>query len=70
MIRKEAWPFYITSSGLRLCWELEEPKGPKGAQGEAASVRALSGWVGRKLAPSSALNFATSAAVDTGVTPN
>ena len=30
MIRKEAWPFYRTSSGVRLCWELEEPKGPKG----------------------------------------
>ena len=31
MIRKEAWPFYRTISGVRLCWELEEPKGPKGA---------------------------------------
>ena len=30
MIRKEAWSFYRTSSGVRLCWELEEPKGPKG----------------------------------------
>ena len=30
VIRKEAWPFYRTSSGARLCWELEEPKGPKG----------------------------------------
>ena len=30
MIRKEAWPFYITISGVRLWWELEEPKGPKG----------------------------------------
>ena len=29
MIRKEAWSFYRTSSGVRLCWELEEPKGPK-----------------------------------------
>ena len=29
VIRKEAWSFYRTSSGLRLCWELEEPKGPK-----------------------------------------
>ena len=27
MIRKEAWSFYRTSSGVRLCWELEEPKG-------------------------------------------
>ena len=31
MIRKEAWPFYRTTSGVRLCWELEEPKGPKKA---------------------------------------
>jgi len=29
VIRKEAWPFYRTISGVRLCWELEEPKGPK-----------------------------------------
>ena len=31
VVRKEAWPFYGTSSGVRLCWELEEPKGPKGS---------------------------------------
>jgi len=30
VIRKEAWPFYRTISGVRLCWELEEPKGPNG----------------------------------------
>ena len=30
VIRMEAWPFYRTISGVRLCWELEEPKGPKG----------------------------------------
>ena len=30
VIRKEAWPFYRKMSGVRLCWELEEPKGPKG----------------------------------------
>ena len=29
VIRKEAWSFYRTSSSVRLCWELEEPKGPK-----------------------------------------
>jgi hypothetical protein len=29
VIRKEAWSFYKTSSGVRLCWELEEPKEPK-----------------------------------------
>ena len=32
MIRKEAWSFYRTISGVRLCWELEEPEGPKGKQ--------------------------------------
>jgi hypothetical protein len=30
VIRKEAWPFYRTTSGVRLCWELEEPEVPKG----------------------------------------
>ena len=30
VIRKEAWLFCRTSSGVRLCWELEKPKGPKG----------------------------------------
>ena len=29
VIRKEAWSFYMTIFGVRLCWELEEPKGPK-----------------------------------------
>ena len=24
VIRKEVWPFYRTSSGVRLCWELEK----------------------------------------------
>jgi len=32
VIRKEAGPFYRTSSGVRLCWELEEPHGPKGGR--------------------------------------
>ena len=30
VIRKEAWPFYRTLSGVRLWWELDESKGPKG----------------------------------------
>ena len=30
MISEEAWSFYRTSSGVRLCWELEKPKGPEG----------------------------------------
>ena len=29
VVRKEAWSLYRASSGVRLCWELEEPKGPK-----------------------------------------
>ena len=29
MIRKEAWPFRAKKSGVRLCWDLEEPSGPK-----------------------------------------
>ena len=29
VIRKEAWSFYRTISGVCLCWELEKPKGPK-----------------------------------------
>jgi len=31
---QEAWPFDRTISGVRLCWELEEPKGPKGLKQE------------------------------------
>jgi hypothetical protein len=27
VIQKAAWPFYRTISGVRLCWELEEPVG-------------------------------------------
>ena len=37
--RKEAWPFYRTSSGVRLCWELEEPKGPKERQKGARHIQ-------------------------------
>jgi len=33
VIRKEAWSFYRTSSGVRLYWELEEPKGPSSVRG-------------------------------------
>ena len=31
VIRKEAWLFCRTSPGVRLCWELEEPRRPKKA---------------------------------------
>ena len=37
VIRKEAWPFYRTISAVRLCWEFEEPKGPKGVRHILAS---------------------------------
>ena len=33
VIRKEAWSFYRTISGVRVCWEPEEPKGPEGKVG-------------------------------------
>ena len=32
MIQKEAWSFYRTISGVRLCWELEKPEGSKGVR--------------------------------------
>ena len=38
VIRKEAWPFYRTSSGVHLCWQLEEPKGPKRKGGLGRAV--------------------------------
>ena len=50
--RKEAWPFYIISSGIRLCWALEEPKGPKGPCTPNAGSSARShGASGRQSAP-------------------
>ena len=30
MVRKKAWPFYRTISGVRLRWEIDEPEGLKG----------------------------------------
>jgi len=38
VIRKEAWRFCRTSSSIRLCWELEEPKGPQGPHGAVQPV--------------------------------
>ena len=38
VIRKEALPFYRTLSGVRLCWELEEPKGHKGRGASCSQV--------------------------------
>jgi len=45
VIRKEAWLFCRTSSGVRLCWELEEPKGPKGPKAARREPSALEGWI-------------------------
>ena len=46
VIRKEACFFERTIFGVRLCWELEEPKGPKKAAAAretfAPSVRVMS----------------------------
>ena len=39
VIREESWLFCTTSSGVRLCWELEEPQGPNG-ESEAADAGA------------------------------
>ena len=56
MIRKEAWSFYRTIFGVRLCWELEEHKGPKGMH----DTRALffpQKYVGVESGPFSSLTF-------------
>ena len=42
VIRKEAWSFYRTISGVRPCWELEEPQGPKGGRADRAPKNPLS----------------------------
>ena len=45
VIRKETWPSSRTTFGVRLCWELEEPIGPKGLAevGRALDVLFVSG---------------------------
>ena len=47
VIRKEAWPFYRTSSGVRLCCELEEPKGPKGVRLKLTCSKSAAGGKAR-----------------------
>ena len=42
VIRKESWSFFRTIFGVRLCWELEEPKGPNG-RGWAGAARPEAG---------------------------
>ena len=69
VIREEAWSFYRTISGGRLCWELKEPKGPKWGMFERWGKGALSrihvpagGWVvwggGGGSAPQNRLGYA------------
>ena len=41
VIRKETWFFYRTSSGVRLCCELEGPKGPKGEGAHMACMHGI-----------------------------
>ena len=43
VILKEAWPFYRTILGVRLCWELEEDKEPKGPLTDLLIARTLPG---------------------------
>ena len=43
VIRKEAWAFYRTILSVRLCWELEEPRG---TQGQNPHVASQTGWGG------------------------
>ena len=37
-LRSSEFPAEPTSSGVRLCWELEKPKGPKGPKRQATGV--------------------------------
>ena len=47
MIRKEAWPFYRTSSGVRLCWVSKNLKdlknGVVAARGRGEVLQASAG---------------------------
>ena len=45
VIRKEAWAFYRTILSVRLCWELEEPKGTQG-QNPHVAIASQTGWRG------------------------
>ena len=57
MIRKEAWSFYRTISVVRICGELEEPKGPQGRShfeilsGSTRYTQCLQGYVAHKKTP-------------------
>jgi len=52
--RKEEEPSCRISSSVRLCWELEEPKGPKGPEAGSSwtrSAQELQGCLAHKKAP-------------------
>ena len=44
VIRKEAWLFCRASSGVRLYWELEQPKGPKGGARATSLCTRCASW--------------------------
>ena len=49
VIRKEAWFFYRTISSVHLCWELAEPKGPKGVSALSEGIYlGIQGYLARK----------------------
>eukprot|EP00290_Baffinella_frigidus_P009428 CAMPEP_0180138880 /NCGR_PEP_ID=MMETSP0986-20121125/13179_1 /TAXON_ID=697907 /ORGANISM="non described non described, Strain CCMP2293" /LENGTH=98 /DNA_ID=CAMNT_0022080833 /DNA_START=132 /DNA_END=428 /DNA_ORIENTATION=+ len=60
LIRKEAWPFCRITSGVRLCWELEEPKGPNASAANSmlwmlmqrGRISPLQGYLAQKKRPS------------------
>ena len=57
VIRKEAWPFYRTSSGVLLCWV---SKNLKDLKDSARRVRPVGGFVGvyrQKLTKSSTIDI-------------
>ena len=66
-------PFYRTSSSVRLWWDFEEPKGPKGTN-SITHVSALQDARGRQLGagpnacPSQGTSASTSRALQTGGT--
>ena len=63
-VRNEAWLSCRTSSGVRLCWELEEPKGLKGAAYRGRST----GSRGQTSAPDNPTKAAHSPAQDNNFT--
>ena len=53
VIQTEAWRFYRTLSGVRLCWELEEPQGPEGPDKDSSHfpgrvITSVEGYLARK----------------------